>query len=308
MATQAVPDMIMVMGVTGSGKSYFINKLRKDAVLEGSGLNSETRECQVVRLKIGDTYIAVVDTPGFDDTKRSDTEILDQITQFLVTQYLLGISLKGIIYFHRITDNKMQGSALRYFRMFQSLCGDHALGNVVLVTTMWNQLKDRALGLRRDQQLRDEFWSLMEDKGSCITSFDGSAEMAETIVYMLLDKPSIVLDIQREVVDEGRRLGKTSAGRLIMPPVEFSQQTIEMKSVYPSRRAREESDERREHKNPRESERLDAKLYDEVASKIVAAQKKNNKKRDLISIFGTILSLGITLTTNVILPLCGVAF
>lgn len=40
MATQAVPDMIMVMGVTGSGKSYFINKLRKDAVLEGSGLNS----------------------------------------------------------------------------------------------------------------------------------------------------------------------------------------------------------------------------------------------------------------------------
>jgi predicted GTPase len=33
-------SMILVMGVTGSGKSYFINKLAKGAVLEGHGVRS----------------------------------------------------------------------------------------------------------------------------------------------------------------------------------------------------------------------------------------------------------------------------
>jgi len=36
----AKPSMILVMGVTGSGKSYFINKLVEDSVTEGAGLRS----------------------------------------------------------------------------------------------------------------------------------------------------------------------------------------------------------------------------------------------------------------------------
>ncbi len=33
-------DMVLVMGVTGAGKSYFVNKLREGAVVEGDGLES----------------------------------------------------------------------------------------------------------------------------------------------------------------------------------------------------------------------------------------------------------------------------
>lgn len=32
--------MILVMGVTGSGKSYFINKVSEGSVVEGAGLRS----------------------------------------------------------------------------------------------------------------------------------------------------------------------------------------------------------------------------------------------------------------------------
>ena len=32
--------MILIMGVTGSGKSYFLNQLVPEAVIEGPGLNS----------------------------------------------------------------------------------------------------------------------------------------------------------------------------------------------------------------------------------------------------------------------------
>jgi len=33
-------SMILIMGVTGSGKSYFLNQLVQGAVIEGPGLNS----------------------------------------------------------------------------------------------------------------------------------------------------------------------------------------------------------------------------------------------------------------------------
>lgn len=33
-------DMVLVMGVTGAGKSYLVNKLKEGAVVEGDGLES----------------------------------------------------------------------------------------------------------------------------------------------------------------------------------------------------------------------------------------------------------------------------
>jgi predicted GTPase len=33
-------DMVLVMGVTGAGKSYLINKLKEGATVEGDGLES----------------------------------------------------------------------------------------------------------------------------------------------------------------------------------------------------------------------------------------------------------------------------
>jgi hypothetical protein len=37
-------SMILVMGVTGSGKSFFVNKLAEQTVSEGPGLRSGTIE------------------------------------------------------------------------------------------------------------------------------------------------------------------------------------------------------------------------------------------------------------------------
>ena len=285
-------------------------------------LLSETPACQIVRLQIGDTPVAVVDTPGLDDTKRSDTEILDEITQFLATQYSLGIPLKGVIYLHRITDNKMQGNALRYFRMFQKLCGDQALGNVVLVTTMWDQLKNSAIGLQRDQQLRDEFWNLMAAKGSHITSFDGSPEMAETIVWRLMRKSSVVLDIQREVVDEGRRLDETSAGRVIAPAVddrlrkdgeEIARLDRCIASVDLNMVGRKELERQRgrmiaqRQRDASERDRLRANIGKEVSVKVERA-KKGSVWKDAVTTFASVLGLSISVVTNLILPLCGVGF
>ncbi|KAF1993129.1 P-loop containing nucleoside triphosphate hydrolase protein [Amniculicola lignicola CBS 123094] len=218
--------MILVMGVTGVGKSFFINKLAEGTVIEGEKLRSETQRPQIVTAVLGDdsgfdTEVAIVDTPGFDDTYRSDEDILAELSEFLSAQYVWGeFDLKGIIYLHRITDPRMTGSAYRYFQMFQRLCGEHTFKNIVLVTTMWDQLTNRMVGVARDQELRNDFWSMMEEQGSQITQFDGSHDQAESIVLQLLGKQPITLQLQHELVDRGLPLDQTSAGQPLAASLE----------------------------------------------------------------------------------------
>lgn len=266
--------------------------------------------------------MAIVDTPGFDDSSRSDSEILEEIVQFLCAQYHLGIPLKGIVYMHRITDNKMSGSAQRYFEMFQRLIGEQCMANVVLLTTMWSQLKDEAVGLRRERELREEFWSLMERKGSTIRHFDGSRAMAEAFICRLMRKKDIVLDIQTELFEQGKRLDETTAGRLVVPRLERligeSENSIEqMNGLIRHAKEVEDWNERERLEAQRASlikkrqndmvrrERLQARPG-RVVPQEIEERKRTGRWKDRVSLFASMLGLAITATVNVILPLAGV--
>ena len=163
-----------------------------------------------------DTTLVLIDTPGFDDTIRSDDEILKEIAVFLEAQRQLNVHLKGIIYLHRITDERMQGSALKYLQVFRELCGIAAFRNVIFLTTMWHKQMDKEVGYERMQELRKKFLASMEKKNCYVAKFDGSAEMARGLVKRLLGMDDIELKIQKELA-QGLRLDETSAGRLIAP-------------------------------------------------------------------------------------------
>ncbi|KAH6629648.1 P-loop containing nucleoside triphosphate hydrolase protein [Boeremia exigua] len=307
-------SMILVMGVTGSGKSYFINKLAKGSVVEGHGVRSETSDCQIVQVAVGSDVVALVDTPGFDDTQRSDSEILEQIVEFLCAQYKLGIPLKGIIYMHRITDNKMSGSARRYLEMFTRLCGDRNLENVVLLTTMWSELKDQGKGMERERELRREFWDAMESRGSKIRKFDGTQSMASALVHRLQRKPDIVLEIQEQLVDEGRQLDQTEAGKLMVPQIEVAIEKSEQKLRDLSKRgnlgvgrSRSEVKELEQQRGSlvEQRKRLQSRPGETISEKI-EGQRKRDRMMSKLSIFGTVLGVALTMTVNVILPLVGV--
>ena len=206
------------MGVTGSGKSTFISLLAQEEAKVGHSLESCTTEVEIFSFFGGRQVGYLIDTPGFDDTTRSDTEILKEIVDVLNRLYTQKIRLTGLIYLHRITDVRMQGSAVRNLDMLRSLCGEDAFPNIALVSTMWQTLDDERIGVEREAMLKsnERFWGAIIRGADQVKRHSGDRESAREIVLSLIDRESkIILDVQRQMIDEGRMLDETTAGKYL---------------------------------------------------------------------------------------------
>ncbi|KAI1365558.1 P-loop containing nucleoside triphosphate hydrolase protein [Xylaria arbuscula] len=205
------------MGMTGSGKSTLVSLCTKDPVEIGHDLQSCTQDVQTYFFrhpKLLDGRVCLVDTPGFDDTHKTDAEVLRTLAAWLTETYSNGVKLSGILYLHRINQPRMQGSALKNISLFRSLCGDDALKKVVLVTTMWDITEDD-IAESREKQLRDipKYWGGMVAKGSQVIRHDNTHNSALALfdTFMKGD-PKIVLNIQSDMVDGHKSLEGTEAG------------------------------------------------------------------------------------------------
>ncbi|KAF9465616.1 P-loop containing nucleoside triphosphate hydrolase protein [Collybia nuda] len=204
---------IAIMGATGSGKTTFINLISGSNLRVGEGLKSCTSVVQMaVPFEIGGRSVTLIDTPGFDDTTKSDTDILKLIAGFLETSYEQGKKLAGIIYMHRISDFRMGGISTRNFRMFRQLCGESTLKNVVIVTNMWGQVSP-SVGEARERELatEDMFFKPVLDKGAQLVRHDNTFGSAQVILQLIVPNKPEALRIQRELVDEHMDISQTAA-------------------------------------------------------------------------------------------------
>ena len=249
----------------------------------------------------------LVDTPGFDDTGRTDSEILTDISRLLAAQYEAGVSLKGVIYLHRITDVRYQGSSLKALNIFKKICGQLALKNVLLVTTRWNEV-DEAVGASREKQLREDFWAYMLSNGSTMTRFHGTKDSAMVIVSELMSKQTIVLELQRELVDEGKTLQETAAGGFINENISElkAQYEQEVRDLDELRRQLQESDRTMKRKIQQDwaheqqmlrtvqedQERLRRDIAAEVRQEIAQkTKKKRSGVQKMLPLLPTLLSI-----------------
>lgn len=230
--------IIAVMGVTGAGKSTFISLLsdQADEIEIGHGLQSCTTKVGVYYFKYRGVRIFLVDTPGFDDTTRSDSEVLKDIAFWLAAAYTKETQLAGIIYLHRISDPRMQGSALRNLRMFKQLCGTNNLNSVILATTHWRNAENvsisESVGQARTKELMEtrDFWGGMVERGSKVVKHDGSKESALRIVSDLTRREiRVILDIQRQLIDQKRDLNDTDAAQALQSELLAERKMFEAK-------------------------------------------------------------------------------
>lgn len=166
---------------------------------------------------------------SFDDSNfadRPDFAILQTIAAYLSASFAQNIRIHGVVFLHRITENRVTGSARRNIELLKALCGPDYFPNVALATTHWNtttesltRLKDRE-GLLQGQ---DAFFRPLLSGGATMLRHDEGAASARRIVRTLINIKDrhgarIIqpLAIQRELVVEKKKLDETTAGRVVM--------------------------------------------------------------------------------------------
>ncbi|KAA1470802.1 hypothetical protein DENSPDRAFT_849813 [Dentipellis sp. KUC8613] len=264
-----VPSLIRpIMGATGSGKSTFVNLAAGSNLAVGQGLQSCTSQVQLAPpFYLQGRPVTLIDTPGFDDTNTSDTDILNHIAVFLAATYERGTTLAGIIYMHRISDVRMGGVSRRNFKLFRELCGTSVLSNVLLVTNMWGAV-DPAVGAAREAELssEDKFFKPVLDKGARLRRHMNTAISAHAILQEFLDAKPAPLRIQRELVDRGMSVSQTSAGVAIGRELqqEIEQLRRDAQGVRAELRAAEEN---RDWETKKELEQEEKTLCEQIDGK-----------------------------------------
>ncbi|KAJ5729238.1 uncharacterized protein N7483_003746 [Penicillium malachiteum] len=246
---------IAVMGMTGAGKSTFISHCTdtKVAISDPGALQSCTQEVQVYLCKNLESHINVylVDTPGFDDTNRKDTDILKDIAAWLTKTYKESIRLGGILYLHRISDNRIGGCAYRNLIMFKKLCGPDGIKNVIFLSTFWEKV-DPTEGDAREKALedKDEFWGYFVKQGARVqrhlnTEDSAMAAIKNFIPIDATNEPpnEIKLAIQTEMVDSGKDLDQTSAGQELQSELQKERDKMQQELNNTAREIREEKDQ-----------------------------------------------------------------
>ncbi|KAK1688499.1 P-loop containing nucleoside triphosphate hydrolase protein [Colletotrichum godetiae] len=220
---------ILVMGMTGAGKSSFVKACTGKPVTVGHGLDSCTASIEIVDFELDGYHIYMIDTPGFNDPdlNRSDEVILSTIGTYLGCSYSRNVFIHGIVYLHRINDNRMTRSNTQNIEMFKALCGEEAYSNVALATTFWppspdpNDLK---ILLKREQDLtrKASYFGRVINGGARMFRHGEAGhtqkDSAHVVVRHLIRQSQlspVVLLIQHELVDEEKKLGDTSAGAVM---------------------------------------------------------------------------------------------
>ena len=159
--------------------------------------------------------MVLIDSPGFDDTTRTDIDILKIIGVHLQQGSQKNKLLSGIIYMRRITDNRMQGSALNNLRILRKLCGVDNYGHIVLVTSQWDVVVP-ADGENREKQLCEDFWADMRGKGAKVERHFNNRESAIKILREFVPQKPFELEFQKQFIAMGGNVAQTDVGKEIL--------------------------------------------------------------------------------------------
>jgi len=135
-------------------------------------------------------------------------------------RYKRKIQLTGLLYFHRISDNRMAGTPLKNLRLFERLCGDD-FNSIVLTTTMWDDV-DEETGAGREKELASVYWKSMIERGSSVKRFLNNRSSAFEILRPIINEvnKNSALLLQKEMMDLRLQLRQTTAGRSLFVELE----------------------------------------------------------------------------------------
>lgn len=183
-------------------------------------LTSVTGTSEISYYNIPGTDIHLLDSPGFDDRNRTDTEILAMISSFLEDCHSGRDDIIGCLYVHPITSAKMTRSAMTNLRMFKNIIGMDKMTHVRLVTTKWSlQPKGVLEDHERDLASNADFWQPLIKRGAESVRFADSFESAMEIIRPLVHGHAFKPHLLEERL-KGTTIPQTEAGQVVNDKVE----------------------------------------------------------------------------------------
>ncbi|ETN38049.1 uncharacterized protein HMPREF1541_07672 [Cyphellophora europaea CBS 101466] len=224
---------ILVMGLTGAGKSTFISIVTGDDSIpigkddELDCVTQEVRDYSFETSYHGEFYeVHLIDSPGFDDGVANDAEILSRIATYINVLYKMKNTIAGVLYLHDITKARMGGVGLRNLRMLENMIGMDKWDNCTLVTTKWGCTNNAEAEEGRENQLRTRpqfFQAMIESSYSAkMVRFHRSKASGLEIIRPHLRR-AFTPKISEQMVDpDGPKysLGETDAGKVVADNLE----------------------------------------------------------------------------------------
>jgi hypothetical protein len=320
MPTQTTPtnaSMVLVMGETGAGKSYFVKALAPDneSVVIGHSMKScssaaprtqfisafltagtGTQISMGVHSMVGSKEVYLVDTPGFNDTVRSNGDIILEISKGLLAQKALGMKLMGIIYLHDITQYKWTGALKRQLKIVKLIAGQENFKHILLVTTKWGD------GARKDEfedrqaELEDDYWEDLVEKGARVLKFEGTAESAKGIVSQLNVNVDVELALQHQMaMGPHVHLNDTEVGKYALREREKDERLYKNLMKSPDE-SREDFEELKTSLavSANDQKKLQVEMYDKIEEmiqrKIEEEMRRTRNRPSTVNVISWILS------------------
>lgn len=151
-------------------------------------------------------------------------------------RFRAGQRLTGIIYTHRISDNRVDRATKANFTAFTEFCGESSLRNAMIVTTMWSKV-ERADGIRRIERLGTGcglFRTALDSNARIEHLFEEKTDCVHDITRKMLRNRPEELQIQREMVTERKTIDRTRAlmrleGKVLKRRVDVMVNTLTLK-------------------------------------------------------------------------------
>jgi hypothetical protein len=257
--------------------------LQKDEDWEPcSNVDPGTTAAEAFETSIGGTKLLVIDTPGFDDSKRSDSDVVIEISACLTAQAAMGVRLLGIVYIQDITVARMRRSLKRELEMMKKIVGKKNYRHVLLVTTKWGDRSRLREFEGRQYELEDDYWSDMIDGRAGVHRFDGSTDSARSIIAQLNFGVSVELELQRQLNSRrDMRFRDTDVGRFLEQSrdernVEFNK--LQQRPVSLADSVRQHEVQRSLVVGANDEVHLEFKIQEEVRALVAEAVKEERKK------------------------------
>jgi hypothetical protein len=88
----------------------------------------------------------------------------------------------------------MTGALLENLQIFANFCGQKAMPNVVIATTMWDKV-DEEEGNEREDELKRDFWTGMVADGCRTERFENTYDSAWRIIGSVVGKDGVSSEI-----------------------------------------------------------------------------------------------------------------